>query len=91
MLVRPRFGVYATRVTVENACYLGVTNVGVRPTVDDGETPNVETFILDATFDSVEKAKVEFLQFIRPEQAFADEKSLQFQITKDIQTVREIW
>ena len=89
-LVLPRFGVYATDVTVEGKVYRGVTNVGIRPTFDDGDKPNTETYVLDGDFDAVSQAKVEFLQFIRSEKNFADEKSLQLQIAKDIQTVKEL-
>ena len=32
----PSFGVYATRVIAEDGSYLAVTNIGIRPTVDDG-------------------------------------------------------
>ncbi len=86
-LVAPRYGVYETRVTVDGNVYKGVTNVGVRPTFDDGDNPNVETFILEGTFDQISAAKVEFVRFIRPETAFADEKSLQIQIEQDIRSV----
>lgn len=88
-LVTPKFGVYRTRVTVEGKTYDGITNVGSRPTFDDGTTPNVETYILDGKFDSIERAKVEFLKFIRPEQQFADESALVAQIQKDIESIRK--
>lgn len=90
-LVAPRFGVYATRVSVNGAYYPAVTNVGCRPTLDDGDLPNVETYILEGEFDEISHLKVEFLRFIRPETAFPDEKSLQLQIAKDIQTARKMW
>lgn len=89
-LISPRFGVYATRVTVEGVSYDGITNVGIRPTFADGTVPNVETYILEGRFDEIAAATVEFLEFIRPEQKFSDEKSLQLQIQKDIQTRRLI-
>lgn len=89
-LARPRFGVYETRVTVEDKVYRGITNVGVRPTFADGQSPNVETFILEGSFENIPAAKVEFLRFIRPERPFADEKSLQLQIAKDIQTLENM-
>ena len=44
----PAHGVYATRVTFENGeSRPAVTNIGVRPTVDDGDRVTVEGFILD--------------------------------------------
>jgi riboflavin kinase/FMN adenylyltransferase len=43
----PALGVYATRVWLENGkSYIAVTNVGKRPTVDDGDALTVEGFIL---------------------------------------------
>ncbi len=90
-VVHPRYGVYATRVTVDGGVYHGITNVGIRPTFADGDQPNTETFILDGQFENISRAKVEFLTFIRPEMTFPDEKSLQIQIAKDIQTVQQLW
>ncbi len=89
-LIAPRFGVYQSRVYVSGGCYEGITNVGSRPTFDDGKTPNVETYILEGEFDRIEQAKVELLRFIRPEKKFDDEKSLQEQIQKDIQFVKDL-
>jgi len=86
-LVCPRFGVYESRVWVENKCYRGITNVGVRPTFNDGETPNVETFILEGHFEKIEAARVELLCFIRPEQKFENEQDLWRQIREDIEKV----
>ena len=46
-LVVPRFGVYASEVTLESGeRFCGVTNVGVKPTVG-GETPLWETWMPD--------------------------------------------
>ena len=89
-LVQPRFGVYATRVTVDGKTYPGVTNVGRRPTVERDAAPNVETYILEGAFERIDRAQVEFLRFIRPEMTFPDEKSLQLQIAKDIQSAKEL-
>ena len=48
----PALGVYATRVYLENGeSHIAVTNVGKRPTVDDGEKLTVEGFILDFSGD----------------------------------------
>ena len=89
-LVLPRFGVYQTRVTVNGKRYDGITNVGNRPTFDDGKVPNVETYILDGNFDQITAAKVEFVRFVREEKKFPDEQSLQIQIAKDIAFVKEM-
>ena len=90
-LVYPRFGVYQTLVWIEGKCYKGITNVGLRPTFDDGKVPNVETFILEGTFKEISQAKVELIRFVREEKKFPDEKSLQLQIAKDIEFVKNLW
>lgn len=47
-VLTPAKGVYATRVILESGeTYLAVTNVGTRPTVDDGDQLTIEGFILD--------------------------------------------
>ncbi|MBR5782821.1 MAG: bifunctional riboflavin kinase/FAD synthetase [Clostridia bacterium] len=88
-LVYPKFGVYQTQVTVSGKTYDGITNVGCRPTFDDGKTPNVETYILDGSFESIAAARVEFVRFIREEIKFENEAALQAQIAKDIEKIRK--
>ena len=84
-LVLPAFGVYQSRVLVNGVYYDGITNVGVRPTFEDGSQPNVETYILEGDFDRIECARVELIRFIRPERKFENEQDLCQQIRKDIQ------
>ena len=56
----PAHGVYAAKVYFENGdSRMAVTNIGVRPTVDDGDRVTVEGFILD--FDGG-WANVEFVR-----------------------------
>lgn len=89
-LVSLCFGVYQSKVHIQGACYDGITNVGCRPTFDDGKIPNIETYILDGNFGKIEKARIELIRFIRPEEKFKDEKSLQEQIQKDIHFVKSL-
>ena len=80
----PRFGVYATRVTLDGKTYNAVTNVGVRPTFDDGEFVNCETHIIDYAGDLYGKIlKVEFCKFLREEREFSSVQELKEQIDKD--------
>ena len=88
-LETPRFGVYATIAQVDGVRYKAVTNVGIRPTFNDGSTPNMETYILDASFDAVAKARIFFVRYLRPERQFDDTKSLQLQIAKDVEKAKE--
>ncbi len=51
--------------------YMAVTNVGVRPTVDSGDTVNVEGYILDFHGDLYGRTvRMEFYDFLRPERKF---------------------
>ncbi|GHU96996.1 riboflavin biosynthesis protein [Clostridia bacterium] len=80
-LVKPKFGVYATKI----GAYRSVTNVGVRPTIDDGDGITVETTLLGFKGNMYdEKVRVEFLRFIRPERKFENVEALRTQIQEDI-------
>lgn len=88
----PRFGVYATRVYLEDQILMGVTNVGVRPTFEFAARPNVETLILD--FDDKiyhEMIRIEFLSFLRPERRFEQVENLIAQIKDDETQTRRIF
>lgn len=88
----PRFGVYATRVLLEDQVRMGVTNVGIRPTFESDATPNVETLILD--FDDKiyhDIMRVEFLRFLRPELRFEHVEDLIAQIKDDEAQTRRIF
>ena len=47
----PKFGVYATRVYIQKMEFLGVTNVGRRPTIDNDLDVSIETHILNFNQD----------------------------------------
>lgn len=88
----PRYGVYATRVTMQGSKrrYYGITNVGIRPTVG-GKTLYAETHIFDFHGDLYGKwVKVEFLSFIRGETSFQSLKDLQAQVYTDIAKASKI-
>jgi riboflavin kinase / FMN adenylyltransferase len=88
----PRYGVFATRMTVEGRRYQGVTNIGLRPTVaseGSGSGPSIETHLLDYSGDLYgRKARLELLLFLREERRFADKRMLADQISKDIARAR---
>lgn len=88
-LIVPRFGVYASRVYAEGREYVGVTNVGSRPTFD-GESVRSETYILDFSGDLYGKrVRVELYKFIRGEKKFPDGDALKAQIALDVKSVQE--
>lgn len=89
-------GVFAARAQVKVGaqwqCSTGVTNIGVRPTVN-GDTeavrPVVETHLFDLTAELYgREMTVELLHFLRPEQRFASLEELQQQIKADVRQAR---
>ena len=87
----PRYGVYASRVTVSGAVYHGATNIGVRPTVENDGMPLCESFLIDYTGGDLygEEALCELLDFVRAERRFGSVEELQVQVTRDIDAVRK--
>ena len=83
----PAHGVYATRVVFENGdSRPAVTNVGVRPTVDDGEQLTVESFLLHFDGDLYgQTLRVEFYSFLRPERKFSSLDELQAEVMHNAQ------
>ncbi len=78
-------GIYSTLCTVDGKKFYGVTNVGVRPTVDDDGHKNIETYIIDFNSDCYDKkVRIEFIHRIRDEMKFDSIDSLKEQIQKDI-------
>lgn len=85
-LVVPKFGVYASRVSLGGKEYRGISNIGVRPTIPD-TTVISETHILDFSGDLYGRCVTVYLDsFIRPEQKFADLNAVFAQVRKDIAT-----
>ena len=87
----PAHGVYAGRLRIEGERVdrWAVTNIGVRPTVSDSQVVSVESFILDYSGNLYGKRiRLEFLDFLRPEQRFADTEELKAQIERDTENVR---
>ena len=87
-LVMPKFGVYATEVTVDGIKYIGVTNIGKRPTVGTEKTLS-ETNILEFNQDVYGKAiDIRLKKFIRAEEKFSSFDELKIQIADDIRSVK---
>ena len=92
--VIPAHGIYATRcITEDGDCYVGISNVGVRPTITDGSDDhrtNCETYIHGFSGDLYDKnLTVEFCKYLRGEQKFASVNDLKSQIEKDLQAALE--
>ena len=81
----PKNGIYITRSWIDGQAHPSVSNIGVRPSVDDGAHVNCETHILDFSREIYGKTvKVEFLKRLRDEIRFDSLDELKAQIQKDI-------
>lgn len=84
--VAMRHGVYASASMAEGKWYPSVTNVGVRPTVEDSRAVNSETYLYGFSGDLYgKKVQVRLLKFLRDEQRFASVDQLKEQIQRDTQ------
>jgi riboflavin kinase/FMN adenylyltransferase len=86
----PVDGVYATLGFIGNKVYKSVTNIGLRPTFDNGER-TVEVFLLD--FDGNiygQDLTIELVERLRGEQKFENAEDLIAQIKVDVERAREI-
>ena len=89
-VIVPKKGVYSAKFhTWDGGEYTAVTNIGSRPTVNGGDDITVESHLLDFSGNLYgTRGRVEFLDFIRPEQKFSDLDELKRQISLDILRVR---
>lgn len=84
-VIVPKFGVYATIVTLEDGSkWQGVTNVGIRPTVDDSGAVTAETYIPGYSGNLYgHQVSIEFCRFMRPEMKFDNVEQLKNRIHAD--------
>lgn len=89
-LLLPAHGVYVSRIRLEDGeSYPAATNIGVRPTVDDGEAVTVESFLLDFRGDLYGRTVwLELFHRLRPERAFESLEELRAEVAKNAQQVR---
>lgn len=85
----PSYGVYVTKTKVDGLWYDGITNIGLRPTVDSDECVSVETHLFAYEGDLYGKqVEVQFLHFLRPERKFTDVDSLQTAMKEDVKNAK---
>ncbi len=81
----PPYGVYASTVEVGNETFSGITNIGVKPTVNNDESVTSETHIFGLGRDIYgESIRVGLRRFIRKEMRFSDLDALKKQMELDI-------
>lgn len=85
----PAYGVYATRVILNDRTCMAVTNIGVRPTVEDGRGITVEPWILDFEGDLYGKTiRLEFYKQLRGEKKFDSLEELKQEIFRNAEQTR---
>lgn len=89
-VIVPAFGVYATRLWFGGQCRQAVTNVGVRPTIEDNDgRVTVEGFLLDFDGDLYgQQVRMEFFKFLRKEQKFSSLRELSDEIGRNVEQTR---
>ena len=85
-VLAPAHGVYVTEVFLpDGRRFPGVTNVGTRPTVSDGNTVSVETFLLGFDGDLYgQEIRIEFCRRLRGERKFDSLEALRQEIQHNI-------
>jgi riboflavin kinase/FMN adenylyltransferase len=88
--VIPRGGVYVTATLLDGQWRRSVTNIGMRPTFDDGTTTSVETHVLNWSDDLYgDVVRVRFLRRLRDEKKFGSIADLKSQIERDVSRAEE--
>lgn len=89
--IYPAPGVYAVVVEDQQQRYVGVANLGVKPTFSASNLPNLEVHLLEFEDDLYgRELKVEFIEKIRDEQKFVSIQALVTQIQNDVRATRNI-
>ncbi|MCI5597386.1 MAG: bifunctional riboflavin kinase/FAD synthetase [Lachnospiraceae bacterium] len=86
----PPNGVYVSRIMYQDQIYYGISNIGVKPTIDEHIEKGVETYIFDFDQDIYgEMITVQLLDFERPEKKFASFEELSSQMKRDAEYGKE--
>ena len=87
----PAHGVYATLAHLNDQQYQSVTNIGVRPTIDDGEAISVECHLFDFEGDLYGRdVRIDIVGRLRGEQRFDGLDALKAQIDADCAAARDL-
>jgi riboflavin kinase / FMN adenylyltransferase len=88
----PANGIYATWAWVDGKKYPAATSIGIRPTFTPKESvSHVEAHLLDFKKDLYgQEVKLEFVEYLRPEEKFPSVDALLEQIHADIDHTRKI-
>ena len=87
----PRSGVYATRVVMDGRMFPAMTNVGTRPTLNNGRDVTIETHIFDFEGDLYgQLLTLQFVDRLRDEQRFETLAALVHQLNVDARQARRL-
>ena len=87
----PADGVYAVWVTFDGKTYMGMLNIGVRPTIDNGPNRTIEVNILHFHSNIYDKLiRLTFVKRTRPELKFSSIDELIVQLHKDAEETEAI-
>lgn len=80
----PPNGVYVSKIIYKDEIYFGISNIGVKPTIDEHIQKGIETFIFDFNEDIYgEMLEVQLMDFERSERKFNSFEELAQQMRKD--------
>jgi riboflavin kinase/FMN adenylyltransferase len=82
--IKPKTGVYAVNVVIDQIKFKGMLNVGCNPTTDSDRIQKIEVNIFDFNKNIYGKIiKIEFIKHLRNEVKFANLDELKEQLAKD--------
>lgn len=88
-IVKPKFGVYKSRVIINEKEYESITNIGIRPTFET-DFVGCETFIKDFNADIYDvNVTLKLVDFIRKEEKFSTVEALRAAVMNDIRLIME--
>ena len=87
----PPYGVYAAWAEGCGKRWPAVANIGVRPTVEQTDVPNLEAHLLEDAEDLYDQTlRIEIKAFLRGEEKFSDPDALFLQIKMDGEKSKEV-
>lgn len=87
----PSIGVYAVYVYVGGKQWKGMLSIGYRPTINNGNDLSIEVHILDFEGDIYnQKMRIEFVEYLRPEEKFNSVDELIQQMQKDKEATTKV-
>lgn len=88
----PPFGVYASKIIIDSNEFFGISNIGIKPTINIGNQPLIETNIFN--FDKNIYGKEIFVylyKYIRKETCYSSINKLEMAIKEDIEKTKEFF